>query len=156
MPPRFSEHRRVRARGHSDPLESTAADLAQVYAPQAAVPFVSDTEEWMSLGVFALVRNEHQHPQLILQFAINKQGILRGNDTDEVSNQTSPLLGAVDERTQRAAWTVAGNRQSVMEAGLNNLTESEAPVLIHKNGKTDHWILIRLNNDSGSETDAGK
>ncbi len=37
------ERRGVRARGHSDPLESTAADLAQVYAPQAAVPFVSGT-----------------------------------------------------------------------------------------------------------------
>ena len=27
----------------------------------------------MPLGVFALVRNEHQHPQLIMQLAINKQ-----------------------------------------------------------------------------------
>ena len=39
------------------------------------------------MGVFALVRNEHQHPHLILQFAINKQGILRGNYTDDVSGQ---------------------------------------------------------------------
>src|SRR5579863_1247063 len=137
----------------------TAAEFSQqaaALAQRGADAQVSDTEEWMALGVFALVRNEHQHPQLILQFAINKQGILRGNYTDEVSGQTSPILGAVDEQTQRAAWTVAGNRQSVMEAGLNNLTENEAPVLIHKNGKTDHWILIRLNNDSGTETDAGK
>lgn len=43
-----------------------------------------------------------------------------------------------------------------MEAGLNNLTETEAPVLIHRNGKTDHWILIRLSNDGGAETEAGK
>lgn len=138
--------------GTAAEFSQQAADLAQ----RGADAQVSDTEEWLSLGVFALVRNEHQHPQLILQFAINKQGILRGNYTDEVSNQTSPIAGAVDEQTQRAAWTVAGNRQSVMEAGLNNLTENEAPVLIHKNGKTDHWILIRLNNDGGAATDDGK
>ena len=138
--------------GTAAEFSQQAADLAQ----KGVDAQVSDTEDWMALGVFALVRNEHQHPQLILQFAIDKQGILRGNYTDEVSGQTSPILGAVDETTQRAAWTVSGNTKSVMEAGLNNLTESEAPVLIHKNGKTDHWILIRLNNDNGAETDAGK
>src|SRR5207342_3378925 len=111
-----------------------------------AAATLSDKDQWLPVGVFAMVRNENQHPQLILQFAINKQGILRGNYTDEVSGQTSPILGAVDERTQRAAWTVGGNTRSVMEAGLNNLTESEAPVLVHRNGKTDHWILIRLSN----------
>jgi len=138
--------------GTAGQFSQQAADLAQ----KGIDAQVSDGEEWLSLGVFALVRNEHQHPQLILEFAINKQGILRGNYTDEVSGQTSPILGAVDEKTQRAAWTIAGNKLSVMEAGLNNLTESEAPVLIHKNGKTDHWILIRLNNDDSHQDDAGK
>ncbi len=138
--------------GTAAEFSQQAADLAQ----RGADAPVSDTEEWLPVGVFALVRDEHHQPQLILQLAINKQGILRGNYTDEVSGQTSPILGAVDEMTQRAAWTVGGNKQSVMEAGLNNLTESEAPVLIHRNGKTDHWVLVRLSNDGSSKDDAGK
>jgi hypothetical protein len=81
---------------------------------------------------------------LITQLAINDQGILRGNYTDEVTNKTSPIEGSVDKQTQRAAWTVGNNKTTVMEAGLSNLTESEAPALVHKNGKTDHWILVRL------------
>ena len=81
---------------------------------------------------------------------------MRGNYTDEVSGHTMPIHGAADEQTQRAAWTVGGNKLSVMEAGLNNLTESEAPVLIHRNGKTDHWLLVRLNNDNSNENDDGK
>ena len=117
-----------------------AADLAQ----SGINAELSDNEQWLPLGVFALVRNENQHPQVILQFAINKQGILRGNYTDDVAGHTFPLQGAVDKQTQRAAWTVNGNMQTVMEAGLHNLTESEAPVLIHKNGKTSHWLLVRL------------
>ena len=76
---------------------------------------------------------------------MNKQGILRGNYTDELSEHTQPVHGSVDLKTQRAAWTVGDNNLSVIEAGLNNLSQDEAPVLIHKRGQTEHWILVRLN-----------
>jgi hypothetical protein len=94
--------------------------------------------------VFAMVRNEQQHPQLILQLAVNQAGALRGNYTDEVTEHTLPIHGAADKKTQRAAWTVGDNKQTVMEAGLSDLTDGEAPALVHKNGKTDHWVLVRL------------
>jgi hypothetical protein len=129
--------------GTAAAFSQQAADLAQMGIDAQ----LADSEEWQPLGVFALVRNERQHPQLVLQLAIDKEGILRGNYTDEVSGQTSPIMGAVDERTQRAAWVVGANRQTVMEAGLYNLTQNEAPLLIHRNLKTEHWILVRLNND---------
>ena len=125
----------------------TAEDYSQQASDLAATGAAADTsatDKWLPLGVFAMVRNEKQHPQLIVQLAINEQGILRGNFTDEVTDHTQPLHGAVDKETQRAAWTVGDNTQTVMEAGLNNLTQSEAPALVHKNGKTDHWILVRL------------
>ena len=124
----------------AEELSQQAYDLANA-GTQADT---SDTEKWMPLGVFAMVRDEKQTPKLITQLAINEQGILRGNYTDEVTNKTSPIQGSVDKQTQRAAWTVGNNKTTVMEAGLSNLTESEAPALVHKNGKTDHWILVRL------------
>ena len=125
----------------------TTAEFSQQAADLAATGTdsqVSDTDEWLPLGVFAMVRNEQQHPQLILQLAINKAGILRGNYTDELTDHTLPIHGAADKHTQRAAWTVGGNKSTVMEAELSDLTDGEAPALIHKNGKTDHWILVRL------------
>ncbi len=124
----------------------TNAEFSQQAADLAATGTSADTStgDWMPLGVFAMVRNEQQHPQLIMQMALNKQGILRGNYTDELSEHTLPIHGAVDQQTQRAAWTVGNNQQTVMEAGLSDLASGEAPALIHKNGKTDHWILIRL------------
>jgi hypothetical protein len=137
--------------GTTEDFSQQAAELAE----KGAEAETSDTEPWLPLGVFAMVRNEQQHPQLIVQLAINKQGILRGNYTDEVTDHTLPIQGAVDEQTQRAAWTVGGNKQTVMEAGLNDLTEAEAPALIHKNGKTDHWILVRLEPPKQDANDAG-
>ncbi len=120
-----------------------AADIADTGAADQAPP----TDTWLPLGVFAMVRNEQQHPHLIVQLAINSQGTLRGNFTDEISDQALPVKGAVDKATQRAAWTV-GDSPAVMEAGIKDLTDGEAPALIHKNGQTDHWILIRLNQPS--------
>jgi hypothetical protein len=49
--------------------------------------------------VFAMVRNEHQHPQLIVQLAINEKGILRGNYTDEIADNTLPIHVAVHKET---------------------------------------------------------
>lgn len=126
----------------------TAAEFSQQAATLAqtgAAAKVAATDDWLPLGVFAMVRNEQQHPQLILQLAINKQGILRGNYTDELTEHTQPIHGAVDPKTQRAAWTVGDNKLSVIEAGLSNLSQDEAPVLIHRRGLTDHWLLVRLN-----------
>jgi len=113
-------------------------------AQAGAAADVSTADQWLPLGVFAMVRDEHQHPQLIVQLAINKQGLLRGNYIDELTESTLPIRGAVDKATKRAAWLVGANQQTVMETGLSDLTDPETPALIHKNGKTDHWILVRL------------
>ena len=120
-----------------------AADLAE----SGVAAETSDTDQWLPLGVFAMVRNEQQHPQFIVQLAINRQGILRGNYTDDVSDNTLQIHGAVDKKTQRTAWTVGNNKSTVMEAGISDLTANEAPALIHKNGKTDHWLLVRAFNN---------
>jgi hypothetical protein len=117
-----------------------AFDIAE--AGTAAQP--ATTDQWLPLGVFAMVRNEQQQPHLILQLAVDRQGTLRGNYTDDVSGTTLPVRGAVDKPSQRAAWTVGDNKQTVMESGISDLTGNEAPALIHKSGKTDHWLLVRL------------
>jgi hypothetical protein len=135
--------------GTTAEFSQQAADLAATGSEAQA----SDTDEWLPVGVFAMVRNEQQHPQLIMQLAINKQGILRGNYTDELTDHTLPIQGAVDQQTQRAAWTVGDNKQTVMEAGLSDLTDGEAPALIHKNGKTDHWLLVRLEQPKATADD---
>jgi hypothetical protein len=126
--------------GSTGDFSLQAAKIAQAGVAAEASP----TDQWQPLGVYAMVRDEQQHPQLIVQLAINKQGILRGNYIDELTESTLPIRGAVDNASKRAAWLVGGNKQTVMEAGLSDLTDPETPALIHKNGKTDHWILVRL------------
>ena len=75
--------------GTNDEFSQQAADLAQTGTDAE----VSDSDEWLPLGVFAMVRNESQHPQLIMQLAINKQGILRGNYADQLTDHALPIHG---------------------------------------------------------------
>jgi hypothetical protein len=137
------------------------AGTAEEYSEEAAAiaragteAATAATDQWMPLGVFALVRDEHHHPQLIMQLAINQQGVIRGNYTDEVTGSTLPIHGEVDLQSRRAAWTVGDNEYTVMEAGLSNLAEDEAPALIHKNASTQRWLLVRLAQPSRDSDEA--
>jgi hypothetical protein len=126
--------------GTAEQFSQQAADLAAAGTEAQT----SATDKWLPLGVFALVRDQQEQPHLILQMAVNQQGTLRGNYTDEATEHTSPIHGGVDSKTQRVAWTVGSNPTAVMEAGLSNLTAGEAPALLHKNGTTERWALVRL------------
>ena len=64
---------------------------------------------------------------MTIQLAVNKQGIIRGNYTDTVTNKTQLVHGSVDKKTQRVAFTVGDNTTTVVETGLYNLTKDEAP-----------------------------
>ena len=61
--------------------------------------------------------------------------------------------GSVDKQTQRVAFTVGDNKDTVVETGLYNLTKDEAPALIHVGkDKTEQWLLVRLKNqDAGQD-----
>ncbi|HEX4144862.1 MAG TPA: hypothetical protein VHY91_15265 [Pirellulales bacterium] len=126
----------------------TAAQYYNQVADQAdggAEANANENQPWLPLGVFALAQGEGQQSSSLVQLAVNKQGIIRGNYTDTVSDTTSPIQGSIDEKTQRVAWTVGDNQTTVLEAGLYNLTQPEAPVLIHFGAeKAQQWLLVRL------------
>ncbi|MCE9548238.1 MAG: hypothetical protein K8T25_22425 [Planctomycetia bacterium] len=124
----------------ADQYYQQAATLAQ--SAPAADP---QADDWMPLGVFGLVQNDQADPHFIMQIAMNKQGVIGGNYSDVVSGTNMPIQGAVDKKSQRVAWTVGGNKNTVGETGLYNLTQDEAPALIHVGkDKTQQWLLVRL------------
>ncbi len=97
------------------------------------------------LGVFALTESDKTKSDVSLQLAVNKQGVIRGNSTDTVTNKNQVIQGSVDKQTQRVAFTVGDNTTNVVETGLYNLTKDEAPCLIHfGKDKTEQWLLVRM------------
>jgi hypothetical protein len=92
-----------------------------------------------------MVKGDEKEANNIFQIAINKDGVLRGNYHNEMTDTTLPIYGSVDKESQRAAWTVGDKKDTVYEAGLGNLSQPETSVLIHKGKeRTQQWLLVRL------------
>ena len=60
---------------------------AQTLATTGAQAQTTDDEQWMPLGVFAMTHDDHNKANLILQLAVNKEGIIRGNYTATVTDR---------------------------------------------------------------------
>ncbi|MFN0017256.1 MAG: hypothetical protein ACKVP0_03290 [Pirellulaceae bacterium] len=128
-----------------------AVDLA---ATGTAAPAPADGD-WMPLGVFAFSKTGTEGSNVNIQLAVNKDGVIRGNYTDTVTNKTQLVQGSVDKTTQRVAFTVGNNTKNIVETGLYNLTKDEAPALIHfGQDRTEQWQLTRLSQDDNAA--AGK
>jgi hypothetical protein len=113
----------------------------------------------MSLGVFAVSEDDQQSANMVMQLAVDKQGIIRGNYTNTTTKDTQVIHGAVDKKTQRAAWTIGDNKSIVLDTGIYNLTKDETPVLVHEaDGEPKQWLMVRMQKKGGdsSESQASK
>jgi hypothetical protein len=125
------------------------AQLAMDMADVGRDAKVSKDEEWLSLGVFALAQGDEKTSNHIFQLAVNKQGIIRGNYYDAVTDTTTEVVGSVNPKSQRAAWTVGDRKTPVYEAGIANLTESETTMVVHYGTeRSQQFTLIRIEEPS--------
>jgi hypothetical protein len=132
---------------NGDPVASAEqyADQAGQFAEAGRKAQPAENEEWQSLGVFGMIQGEEKTAQHIFQLAVNKAGVIRGNYYNAVADNTLPVYGSVGPKSQRAAWSIGDKKEIVFEAGLNNLTQEQTPVLAHYGKeRTDQMILIRL------------
>jgi hypothetical protein len=129
--------------GSAESYNEQAINLAT--AGQDAKPPKAD--KWQPLGVFALAQGEEQTSNTVFQLAVNKQGVIRGNYFDALMGTSTEVYGSVDPKTQRAAWTIGKNKNTVFETGINNLTRDETPVLVHfGKDRSQQWLLVRVEN----------
>ena len=122
------------------------AEQAQTLA--ASAPAEDESAEWMSLGVFAITQDGEASgapPTFFIQLAINKQGIIAGTFENTATDKVQPVIGMIDQKTQRTAWTIEDKQWPIMETGISNLTEDTAATLLHfEDGQTQQWLLVRL------------
>jgi hypothetical protein len=134
--------------GSSAAYAQQAIDLAnpQVAVDEPAPPQVAgQPDEWQPFGVFALTQEEKGDAVMFFQLAMNKEGLIGGAFTNTLTNESAAVTGSIDKTTQRAAWHVGNKTNTVYEAGVANLTQDVAPVLIHFDTQTTQtWLLVHL------------
>jgi hypothetical protein len=130
--------------GTPQDFAASAAALATVEPPTTEEQ--ADNADWMPLGTFAVSSNQKDaNPTRVVQFAVNKSGIVSGTLYNETTDEAQTVLGQVDKETQRVALRVGESEDIVVETGLYNLTQNEAPVMIHFGpDRVESWLLVRL------------
>jgi hypothetical protein len=137
---------------------ATADQFAQSAMALATVPPPASEEkveaaEWLPLGTFAVSSEKKDvDPSRVLQLAVTKEGIISGTLYNAETDQTQAVQGQVDKETQRVAFRIGESDNIVVETGLYNLTQDEAPALVHfGTEKVEDWLLVRLEAPEDSE-----
>ncbi|MBV8230605.1 MAG: hypothetical protein JO329_11530 [Planctomycetaceae bacterium] len=146
--------------GTTEVYSQQAAAIAQA-GNAAAAPAQADAnaapDSWLPLGVFAMVQGQESSSFHIFQMAINKQGVIRGNYYNALTDSTTPIYGSADKTSQRAAWTVGDKQTPVYEAGIANLTKDETTMLVHfGEGKSQQFTLVRVEKPEGEASPNGQ
>ena len=102
-------------------------------------------QDWLPLGVFGLSNQSTGEPTTFVQLAVNKDGVIAGTYSNSVTNEALPVTGAIDPNTQRAAWFIGDDRNTVFDTGAYNLSQPETQVLVHF-GLTNQqvWLMVRM------------
>jgi hypothetical protein len=137
----------------------TAAEYAQSAANLATVDSTYNDstpadDDFLPLGTFSLATGpEDTSPTRVLQFAVDKQGIISGSMYNSATNQTYIVQGKVDKTSQRAAFTVGDKADTVLETGIYNLTQDHTTLLVHySTGQTGTFYLVRMSAPSENAT----
>ncbi len=120
---------------------------ASEIADNAPDPTSSPGEDWLPLGVFALSQSNAADSDMVLQLAVNKEGVISGTYYNTRTDAGRPVKGMVDKKSQRAAWTFADGKNTdiIMETGSYNLTQDQTEALVHfGKDKTQQWLMVRL------------
>ena len=137
-------------------LVSEQQPLPAMETSESTTP-AAGAEDWKPLGVFSLVQGQQRNSTSVFQLAVDKNGVIRGNYDNLLTNEVKPVQGKIDKKSMRAAWTVGSNKTVVYDTGLYNLTQPQGSILIHFNkGKTEQWNLVRLDEPKAKSAPAVK
>lgn len=141
----------VPAAQYTQPMIDLAVNVEQPPPPLPAPPPAANQpaqpgqDEWMPLGVFALAQEEKGDPVMFFQISISRAGVISGGYNSTISDDQRPIAGQVDKASQRVAWRIGENKETVFVTSLGNLTQDVAPVAIHFGAKrTQTWLLVRM------------
>lgn len=136
----------------ADAFAQSAAALATVSPPASEEEAAQ--AEWLSLGTFAISSSEKDvEPTRIIQLAVDKSGVVSGTLYNTQTDEAQTVQGQVDKQTQRVAMRIGNSEDVVLEAGLYNLTQDEAPVLVHfGTERVENWLFVRLEQPESDES----
>jgi hypothetical protein len=136
-----------RAIGSTSDSANWAAQLADPpNLPAAPTPPGNEqAADWKPLGVWALTQEERGDAIMFLQLSVNKSGVISGAYANVMSGEKEPVVGRIDQATQKTAFRFGNNKTTVIETGAYNLTQDVASCFVRFGaGPPQNWLMVRL------------
>lgn len=141
---------RPRAAGATDGTVSVLARDPDAVAREpegalAATLAAEGTPEWLALGTFAALppgSDETTAPHVFLEVFVHRDGSVRGNCYDALSDAVHALDGKMDKGTGTVSWRVGKGPEFSVPA--EELAEGRAEATLRGRGSPRPWTLISL------------
>ena len=113
--------------------ENTATETESVLAGSPSKEVPADLE-WMAF----------------IQLDVGRDGTLRGNYFDAITDQSLPIVGTIAKDSRKASWTVGESKSAMrFETTLDNLmAESSQGVVLSSTGRQQTWDFVRVEKPS--------
>lgn len=106
---------------------------------------IQDEDDWLPLGVFAVLTDENSPPLMYFQLVLNRDGTIGGSYYNQSTGLLYPIEGVADQETQSAIWRIANTEVPIFQTGLYNLTFPQTSVDVHFSDENiQEWLMIRL------------
>lgn len=129
------------AAGQGQVVAAAAGGAVNLSTLSSAAP----VEKWQPLGVYSLVEPGQKSSTTLFQLAINKDGIIKGNYMNQITNEKSPLQGALDKKSGQISWYVGNNPTTVFETNFQEIAKKDSKVVVQFGAEqTQQMALIRL------------
>jgi hypothetical protein len=139
----YVDNQPIPAAQYTQPMIELAVNAEQ--QPPPLPPAEGKPAEWMPLGVFALAQEEKGDPVMFFQLSVNREGAISGGYSSTLTNDQRPVAGQVDKASQRVAFRIGDNMETIFVTSLGNLTLDVSPLAIHfGTTRTQTWLLVRM------------
>ena len=101
---------------------------------------------WLPLGAFAAVPAGGEQalaPHLFLELSLHRDGTVRGNYFDAVSDAVQPVAGRFDRETGSLTWRIGG-RGAEFETTADGLAAGRVEATVRRGTNERTWVLIGL------------
>ena len=134
----------VLVRGENAPFP--AAEPNRLRSATVSLSLDDASSPWLPLGAFAAVPAGGEQalaPHLFLELSLHRDGTVRGNYFDAVSDAVQPVAGRFDRETGSLTWRIGG-RGAEFETTADGLAAGRVEATVRRGTNERTWVLIAL------------
>lgn len=125
---------------------SSTAKPTAVASATVTLAHEESSSPWLPLGTFAAVpagSDRSLAPHLFLELALHRDGTVRGNYFDAVSDAVHPLTGRFNRETGSLSWQI-GRGGAEFETTAEGLAGGRGEATVRRGTTERPWVLIGL------------